>query len=83
MTSEKPRMTLTEMAAKSLGRLSCPTCNCRDFRTYRTTQGVVVTFRYKICRHCGHKLLTQQAPEQMIRSVDAVPDDDGDTDDLL
>jgi Zn ribbon nucleic-acid-binding protein len=83
MKGDTPRMTLAEMAAKSSGRLSCPACNCRDFRTYRTTQGVEVTFRYKICRNCGHKLLTQQSPEQMIRSVETVACDDIDSEELL
>lgn len=77
--TEKPRLTLAEMAMQSTatgGRLACPACNCRDFRTYRTSQGVAATFRYKQCRHCGHKLLTQQPPEQMIRSVETVVDDE-------
>ena len=77
--TEKQRLTLAEMAARSTstgGRLICPECGCRDFRTYRTSQGVAATFRYKQCRHCGHKLLTQQPPEQMIRSVETVDDDE-------
>ena len=78
----KPRMTLAEMAAQSAktgGRLVCPRCNCRDFRTYKTTQGYSATFRYKACRHCGHKLFTMQQPEQLVReieSIDANPEDD-------
>ena len=82
----KPQMSLAEMAAKAAGtsgRLVCPKCGCQDFRTYRTSQGVAATFRYKECRHCGHKLLTQQPPEQMIRSVETVVDHAEDEDDLL
>jgi DNA-directed RNA polymerase subunit RPC12/RpoP len=82
----KPRLTLAEMAAQSAGtngRLVCPKCNCTDFRTYRTSQGVAATFRYKQCRHCGHKLLTQQPPEQMIRSVETVVDHAEDDEELL
>jgi hypothetical protein len=82
--TEKPRLTLAEMAARSSGtggRLVCPECNCRDFRTYRTSQGVAATFRYKQCRHCGHKLLTQQPPEQLIRSVETAVDDEEEIED--
>lgn len=71
-------MTLAEMAARSAGtggRLVCPKCGCADFKTYKTQQGHLSTFRYKACRHCGHKLLTQQPPEQMIRSVETVVED--------
>jgi len=74
----KPALTLAEMAARSSGtggRLVCPKCGCADFKTYKTQQGHVSTFRYKACRHCGHKLLTQQQPEQMIRSVETVVED--------
>jgi hypothetical protein len=75
---ERKRMTLAEMAAVShntVGRLVCPKCACPDFKTYKTTRGVVATFRYKECRHCGHRLLTTQPPEQMIRSVETVVED--------
>lgn len=68
-------MTLAEMAAQSAktnGRLICPRCHCTDFRTYKTTQGQAVTFRYKACRHCGHKLFTVQQPEQVLREIDTV-----------
>ncbi len=82
----KPPLTLAEMAARSagmVGRLVCPKCGCADFRTYKTQQGHVVTFRYKLCRHCGHKLLTQQQPEQMIRDVETVVDGEEIEGDLL
>lgn len=78
-------MTLAEMAAQSnqiAGRLTCPRCGCRDFRTYKTQQGHAVTFRYKRCRHCGYQLLTQQQPEQMIRSVETDDTDAIEHDDL-
>lgn len=92
MTQEgKKRMTLAELAAQSAprtgGRLTCPRCGCADFRTYKTQQGHVATFRYKACRHCGYKLLTTQPPEQMIRSVETVVkegvDSENDSEDLL
>lgn len=66
-------MTLAEMAAQAAqsgGRLACPRCGCGDFRTYKTQQGHVQTFRYKACRNCGHKILTAQNPEQAIREID-------------
>lgn len=83
----KPALTLAQMAARSAGtggRLVCPKCGCADFKTYKTQQGYLSTFRYKACRHCGHKLLTQQPPEQMIRSVETVVEDEQDIEgDLL
>lgn len=81
----KPQMTLAEMAARAAGtgRLVCPKCGCADFRTYKTIQGHVQTFRYKACRHCGHKLLTTQQPEQAIRNIESVTEEPDDTDSLL
>lgn len=70
-------MSLAEMAAKAAGtggRLVCPKCGCADFKTYKTQQGHVSTFRYKVCRHCGHRFVTSQAPEQAIRDVETVVD---------
>ena len=79
---QKPQMTLAEMAAKAAGtgRLVCPKCGCPDFKTYKTSQGVAATFRYKACRHCGHKLFTMQQAEQAIRSIENEPT--ADVDDL-
>lgn len=78
----KPQMSLAEMAARAagVGRLACPRCGCRDFRTYKTQQGHVVTFRYRACRHCGHKMLTQQSPEQVVRDVETHDQDIHDDD---
>lgn len=69
-------MTLAEMAAKAAGtgRLVCTKCGCTDFRTYKTIQGHVQTFRYKACRHCGNKFVTTQGPEQAIRDVETIRD---------
>jgi len=70
----KEPMTLAEMAARSAGAASgicCPKCACRDFRTYRTTRGVSSVFRYKACRHCGHKVLTtSQTSERVVRDIE-------------
>lgn len=72
----RPPLTLAEMAAKAAGagRLTCTKCGCADFRTYKTIQGHVQTFRYKECRHCGNKFLTTQGPEQALRDIETVRD---------
>lgn len=70
----KVPMTLAEMAARSsttAGRLVCSKCGCGDFRTYKTIQGHVQTFRYKICRHCNQKMFTTQEPEKALRDIEA------------
>lgn len=65
------------------GAIVCPQCNCRDFRTYKTIQGVAATFRYKACRHCGHKVLTtSQTNERMVRDVSADSSVDFENNDL-
>ena len=69
---QKPARSLAEMARDALGtgRVACPKCGCEDFRTYRTTQGQSATFRYKSCRHCGHRVLTTaQTSERIVRDV--------------
>lgn len=69
----KPPLTLGEMAARAAvvaGRLACPRCGCADFRTYKTQDGHIQKFRYKLCRHCGHKMVTRQEPEQWVRDVE-------------
>lgn len=69
----KEPMTLAEMAAQAAGvrGVECPRCQCRDFRTYKTIQGSAVVFRYKSCRHCGHKILTtSQTSERVIREIE-------------
>lgn len=80
MTKRKP-MTLAEMAARAatmagMAGITCPKCNCRDFRTYKTIPGVAATFRYKSCRLCGHKILTtSQTSERVIREIESIEDD--------
>lgn len=77
-------MSLAEMAARAAGtggRLVCPKCGCADFRTYKTIPGHVATFRYKLCRHCGHRMLTTQQPEQMVRDVES-PEVGADVDEI-
>jgi DNA-directed RNA polymerase subunit RPC12/RpoP len=79
----KPQKTLAEMAslaAGSNGRLACPRCGCADFKTYGKQPGHVATFRYKQCRHCGYKMITEQQPEKFVRGVGG---DDADAEDEL
>jgi DNA-directed RNA polymerase subunit RPC12/RpoP len=49
--------------------LVCPRCNCADLRAYRTIQLAARVLRYRVCRHCGHKILTRQNPETIVRNV--------------
>jgi transcriptional regulator NrdR family protein len=82
----KEPMTLAEMAARAAGvrGVECPKCACRDFRTYKTIQGAAVVFRYKACRHCGHKLLTtSQTSERVIRDIERPGDDEPIENDIL
>lgn len=82
----KEPMTLAEMAAMSAGirGIACPKCECRDFRVYKTIQGSAVVFRYKACRHCGHKILTtSQTSERVIRDIEADSDDEQIENDVL
>lgn len=81
--SKAPK-TLQEMAADAAvvnRRLECPKCGCKHFQTYKTIQGQAVKFRYKACRHCGHKVLTStESTERIVReiapSVDEIEDDE-------
>jgi transposase-like protein len=71
----KPRRTLAEMASASNqvagGTVCCPRCSCQDFRTYKTDRKQASVFRYKSCRHCGHKILTTTvSQERLIRDID-------------
>jgi transposase-like protein len=81
MTNEKK--TLQQMAEEALnsgdGRLCCPKCECRHFRTYGGSNGTTSRFRYKECRNCGHRILTaSQTVERIVRDVAAKDDDDED-----
>lgn len=73
----KERMTLAQMAETSAttGGLQCPKCGCNHFEVYKTIRGESAKFRYKACRHCGHKILTSTlAVERIVRDVSG--DDD-------
>lgn len=68
----RPQMSLAEMATRAAGingRLVCPQCHCADFKTYGKQPSHVVTVRYKQCRHCGYKMITEQQPERFVRGV--------------
>jgi len=69
----RPRMTLAEMAARSAltgGRLVCPRCGCADLRVDKTKKPTSMTYRHRVCRHCGWKCETRQPPEEFIREVE-------------
>lgn len=70
----KKSQSLAEMAAAAasgITGLSCPKCGCQDFKTYGTIPRQTSVFRYKMCRHCGHRVLTKsQTEEKIIREVD-------------
>ena len=70
----KHRRTLSDMAseaAEDAGGVACPKCGCRDLRAYGTNRSQSVTFRYRACRNCGHRVLTATRPnERIVRDVD-------------
>lgn len=69
----KPPLTLAEMAARSSGtggRLVCPKCGCADLRVDKTKKPTSMTYRHRVCRHCGWKCETIQPPEEFIREVE-------------
>ena len=73
----KERKSLREYASEAAGGgIECPKCGCRDFKTYGTNPTGTSTFRYKLCRHCGHRVLTvSKENERIVRDVH----DDGKT----
>lgn len=38
--------------------IPCPRCGCCDLRTVRTMRVGRHIRRYKVCRHCGRRLVT-------------------------
>jgi DNA-directed RNA polymerase subunit RPC12/RpoP len=62
-----------QVAAESAfagGAVACPGCGCQDLRIYRTAQGDQRTLRYKVCRNCGHRILTaSETTERIVRDV--------------
>jgi len=65
----KERKTLQQMAEETRDQdkktgigLSCPQCGCRDTRVVKTWHdaGGVETSRRRVCRHCGHRLVTME-----------------------
>jgi hypothetical protein len=47
----------------------CPRCGCADLRQYKTILMATRIVRYRICRHCSHRVLTRQPLETIIRDV--------------
>jgi|GEM_PF-6375405 len=77
----KEPKTLAEMSCdavvgNTVDGIKCPQCECRDFRTYGGSNGTTSRFRYKECRHCGHRVLTaSKTVERIIRDVAAHADE--------
>lgn len=71
MTPERKKLGDLQAEAMTGDGIQCPQCHCRDFRTYRTAQGLTCVVRYKLCRHCGHKVITstEKPAERIIRDV--------------
>ncbi len=48
--------------------IACPRCGCCHFRTTHTEplQSGRIR-RRKVCRHCGHKVVTYELPPHMIK----------------
>lgn len=69
----KDRKTLRDYAnGSNNGVIECPKCGCADFRIYGTAPKQTVTFRYKSCRNCGHRVLTvTKSDERIVRDVGA------------
>lgn len=65
--------TLEEMAADAAGQngIACPKCGCRDLMAYRTEEQRTRTIRYRRCRNCGKRVITKQAPEEIVRDVES------------
>jgi DNA-directed RNA polymerase subunit RPC12/RpoP len=40
--------------------LRCPKCNCPDLRAWVTRNKGETRSRVRICRHCGHRVLTKE-----------------------
>jgi transcriptional regulator NrdR family protein len=40
--------------------LRCPKCHCADLRAWSTRDYGSTRNRVRICRHCGHRVLTKE-----------------------
>lgn len=49
-----------ESLNKSRGGLRCPSCQCVQFRVYRTQQKTGFVLRTRVCRHCGATFQTRE-----------------------
>jgi hypothetical protein len=67
-TVGKPR-SLAEVMAAGHSAPVCPQCGCTDLRGYKVIQLSSRILRYRACRNCGHKVLTRQPHEQIVRDV--------------
>ncbi len=63
-------MTSTKPSTKERG-IVCPRCGCRHFKTTHTEplrDGRIR--RRKVCRHCGRKIVTFEAPPALLQRRD-------------
>jgi DNA-directed RNA polymerase subunit RPC12/RpoP len=71
MTERKSLEQLASEASEPPSKsVKCPRCGCADFKTYGTIPGTSSVFRYKSCRHCRHRIVTNTVEhERIIRDV--------------
>lgn len=59
----RSRPSLRELAAASGNDpWACRACGCTDWRVVRSQLLVGVRRRERVCRHCGHMIITNEAP---------------------
>lgn len=57
--------TLAEYAAEAAGDgrgIACPDCGCQDLRVQNTRDGNGIIKRWRVCRNCGRRVVTQEKP---------------------
>lgn len=42
--------------------IRCPDCNCADLRVQNTRDGDGIIKRWRVCRHCGRRIVTNEKP---------------------
>jgi Zn ribbon nucleic-acid-binding protein len=52
--------TPTKKATERITGLACPKCACRDLRAYYTRARLNHILRKRICRNCGHEVITRE-----------------------
>ena len=73
-TPPNERPTLAQYASGTVG-MSCPKCGCRHLLRYGDGDFPSSRRRYRKCRNCGHRVITD---ERIIRDVVAHEEDPAD-----